>query len=75
MSLYTDDYFRSLIKFLSYSYVLSTSITTFDLKVGGLNETELYDLRQIPSPFNPLVPDVERFGAWSASFRLTDFLT
>lgn len=55
----------------SYGYISSNFFTAFDLKVGGLNETEVYDLRQLPSPFDPLPPDVERFGAWTASFRVS----
>lgn len=48
----------------------STAIQGFDLRIGGLNETELYDLRQIPTTLRPLRNDVERFGVWSASFGM-----
>jgi len=40
------------------------------LKVGGLNETEIYDLKQLPAPF--LVnSEVEMNGTWIATFRMS----
>jgi len=58
-----------------FSYAISTTLNYspglqyFDVKIGGLNETELFDLKQLASVF-PVDSEVERYGAWSANFRL-----
>lgn len=54
-----------------YAFFQSSTLFYFDVKIGGMNGTELYDLRQIPSPYDPFTPDLEKFGAWSASFRVS----
>lgn len=55
------------------SHSTITVVRGFDLRVGGLNQTELYDLRQIPTPLGlgPWRNDLERFGVWSASFSMS----
>lgn len=44
-------------------------ILSYDIKIGGLNDTELFDLKQL-SPVYPENSETERYGAWSANFRI-----
>lgn len=44
--------------------------THHQLKIGGLNETELLDLK-ILSPTFPNNSEIEKYGAWSANFELS----
>lgn len=46
-------------------------LQTYELRIGGLNATEVSDLKTI-SPFYPANSEVQKFGAWSVNFRLSD---